>query len=106
MLDPVHELGPAYTFSDTPVVLPKTLTAEYNSFCNLQAMAHHRACCPKDLFEYGSATKLSKMDCDRMIIPETMQGTKFYNPLFINDVEKEECNTLRLIHRKSVENKM
>ena len=89
-LAPIHELGPASKFSDAPVVLPRTLTAEYNNFCNLQDMAHHRACCPKDLFEYGLATKLSEMDCDMMIIPETMSGTEYYNPLFINDVEKEE----------------
>lgn len=56
-------------------------------------MAHHRACCPKDPFEYGSATNLSEMDCELMIIPETMQVTKFYNPLFITDVEKEEVKS-------------
>ena len=77
-LAPVQCLGPATPFSDTPVVLPKVLTAEYNSFCDLQSMAHHRACCPKDLYDYGSATTLSKMNCEVMIIHEMMQGTKYY----------------------------
>ena len=73
-----------------PEVLPRIVTAKYNSFCDLQAMAHHRACCSKDFFEYGSARKLSEMDCDMMIIPKAMPGTKYFNPLFINDVENEE----------------
>ena len=77
----VHHLGPATPFSDTPVVLPNLLTAEYNQFCDLQSMAHHRACCPKDLFEYPTAITLSDM--------ETMQGTKYYNPLFINPDERK-----------------
>ena len=88
-LAPVHNLGSATPFSDTPVVLPKVLTAEYNSFCDIQSMAHHRAYCPKDLYEYGSATTLSEMNCEVMIIPETMQGSKYYNPLFINEEEKK-----------------
>ena len=88
-LAPVHHLGPATPFSDTPVVLPKNLTAEYNQFCDLQSMAHHRASCPKDLYEYPSAITLSDMECEVMVIPETMQGTKYYNPPFINPDEKK-----------------
>ena len=88
-LAPVHHFGQATPFSDTPVVLPTILTAEYNQFCDLQSMAHHHACCPKDLYEYPSATTLSDMDCEVMVIPETMPGTKYYNPLFINPDEKK-----------------
>ena len=88
-LAPVHHLGPATTFSDPPVVLPKILTAEYNRFCDLQSRALHRACCPKDLYEYSSTTTLSDMNCEVMIIPETMQGTKYYNPLFLNKEERK-----------------
>ena len=66
------------------MVLPRTLTAEYNDFCDLQAMAHHRACCPKDLFEYGLAMVLSEVDCDLINIPETMPGTEYYNPLLVD----------------------
>ena len=98
-LAPVHHVGPATPFSDTPVVLPRRLTAEYNKFCDLQSMAHHRACCPKDLFEYPTAATLSDMDCDTMIIPETMQGSTYYNPLFINLDERKEVQETGNISR-------
>lgn len=96
-LAPVHDLGPASEWSDTQVVLSKFLRAKYNDFCGLQAMAHNRACCPKGFFINEEATVLSEMGCDLMIIPETMPGAEYYNPLFINDDEKQAVENTGII---------
>ena len=96
-LAPIHDFGPESESSNTLVVLPLTLTAKYNDFCGLQAMAHHWACCPKDLFEHKGGTVLSEIDCDLVIIPETVSGTEYYNLLFINDKKSKQSRIPALL---------
>ena len=69
--------------------LPDFLTPEYIEFCELQQFALPKSCCPVDLFQHMEAQTLGEIGCQSMVIPETMMGSRYYNPLFLNEEERK-----------------
>lgn len=53
-------------------------------------MAHENASCPVDLFEQPDLENLSKMGCITFIIPDSMKGSPYYNPLFVTKQEWDQ----------------
>ncbi len=65
------------------LVMPVWMNEAYGDFCELQGMAYHKACCTPVLFKFPDAANLADLECSALIIPERMEGTEFYRPLFV-----------------------
>ena len=92
-LPPLPSLIEEVTTARPARSLPSFLSQKYQDFCELQSMAYTSACCPVDLFEHPEANTLDELGCEAFVIPETMVGSPYYNPLFITQEEKAQLGT-------------
>ncbi len=63
---------------------PDWMNSGYDDFCELQGMAYHQACCTTVLFDQPDAHSLHDINCTKLIIPERMEGTPYFRPLYVS----------------------